>query len=249
MGQAKKRLDEIKALKALGKLKPAAVHESAHVIATMHFGVPIGDGGVWLKEYDDHVSGFNDAKPTQKHGNLSMGELVKNRQFFLEYQAMHYAGPLAEFFFVKGNRDPVRVFERSIEYGFWRSDFAAAMGANGDEREDKMFFNDEQFNNAGQFALRCFALLVGDATELGPILCGDENIEPLVREAVLGTGKLVRAYWQRVLNLSDVLLASPSFAMTKTRLDEWATANFRPIEAMDWFPSLCTAMNGKEFTA
>lgn len=226
MGQAKRRSDEIKALKALGKFKAPAVHESAHVIAAMHFGVPIGDGGVWLKEHEDgRVSGcVNDALPT----SLSMSELADNRQAFLEHEAVNFAGPFAEFFFVLDDRDPVWVVER--ESRMWLDDFATAMGMEGRrDGQGHTFFSDEQFDNVEQFAFRCFALLVGEATvtEIGPVVCGDRNIAPLIGEAVLGTRKLVRTYWQDILNFSDVLLASPGFAMTKARVDEWATVNFR----------------------
>jgi hypothetical protein len=220
MGQAKKRSDEIKALKALGKLKAPAVHESAHVIAAMHFDVPIGDGdgGVWLKEHDGRVSGSSDARPTI----LSMGELADNRQFFLEHQAMNFAGPFAEFFFLWGDR----VIERGFD--MWLSDFARVMGMEGTKvGQGKVFYSGEQLKELRQIASRCFALLVDKATEVGPVAVGDKNVGPLIGEAVLGTRKLVRAYWQDILNFSDVLLASPGLAMTKARVDEWATVNFR----------------------
>jgi len=229
MGQAKKRSDEIKALKAhgrrddqaLGKFKPAAVHESAHVIAAMHFDVPIGDGGVSLKEREDgRVSGFNDARPNQKHGNLSMGELADNRQAFLEHQTINFAGAFAEFFW--GGR--------LIERGFdvWLSDFAHAMKIEGKRLgQGEVFYSGEQLKELRQIASRCFALLDDHATEIGPVPVGDKDIGPLIGEAVLGTRKFIQTYWKDILDFSDVLLASPGLAMTKARVDEWATVNFR----------------------
>ena len=236
MGQAKRRANEIRTLKASSNLKAAVVHECGHVIATLHFDVPIGDGGVWLREHDGNVIGFNDARSTEKHGSLYMGELIENRRFFFEYEVMNYAGPFAEFFFVTGNRDPVSVFERQSRH--WLNDFAVAMGARGIKNSGMVTFSREQFGNAEQLARRCFVLLVGDVSEIPPVWCGDKDIAALVKDCVLATGKLLRAHWQQILDLSDVLLTSPSLAMTKIQLDKWARANFiRQCSCVDNFTS------------
>jgi hypothetical protein len=216
------------------RLEAAAVHECAHAMAALHYDVPIGDEGLWVKWRDDKPFGFCDTQSTAKSGPVKVSQLLNdNPENFLEYLVHFCVGPITEFYhLLDAGRDFRHIIDKNKAH--WLADFAAMGGVKGDANalRSAATYNPDEYEMADNLFRRGFALLFGvlgwvPEPDLPPILLGDIDIAPFHRGAILEASTMANLYCDEIRGLAELLLASPTHALTKAEIYNWAADHFQ----------------------
>lgn len=217
------------------RLEAAAIHECAHAMAALHYEIPIGEDGLWVKWGNDKPSGFCDVRATAKYRAVKLSVVLdENPENFVAYLVGCCVGPIAEFYhLLDAGRDAQHILDKNKNN--WVADFAAMSGIGGgwDDSRGCIAYTSDEWGNADMLFRRGFMLLFGvmgwtNMPDLPPLLLGETGIDiaPFHRNAIVEAATLVNVYDAEIRALATLLLGSPNQALTKEQIYEWAGKNF-----------------------
>ena len=193
-------------------LVATAMHESGHVIATFHYGVSIGDGGVFIT---DEGSGFTDSNKTEKWGERRIIEL--GREVRLAHFVISVIGPVVEFRHRNMSLDAIQ--QTDIKH--WMADFAGAMGCQGACRTSTaIMFSPEEYQAGCRLALGCLTMLTHPEGQIARVSLGGTDVGAELKEAMLIADKIASVYTAEIKQFADLLLAKRKLG--KDECAEWA---------------------------
>ena len=196
-------------------LVATAMHESGHVIATFHYGVSIGDRGVFIT---DDGSGFTDSNKTEKWGEHRIIDL--GREVRLAHFVISVIGPVVEFHHRNMEVDALR--QADIEP--WMGDFAGAMGYQGAHRTSIAVFSPGEYQAVRNLALGCFTMLTHPEGATARVSLVGTDVGAELKEAMLIADKIASVYATEIKLFADLLLAKKG--VSKDECAEWA-CNFQ----------------------
>ena len=201
-------------------LVATAMHESGHVIATFHYGVSIGDGGVFIT---DEGSGFTDSNKTEKWGERRIIEL--GQEVRLAHFVISVIGPVVEF----RHRDMTLDTIQPTDIEHWMSDFAGAMGCQPAYRTSTaVMFSPEEYQAAGNLTLGCLTMLTHPEGQTARVSLGGTDVGFELKEAMLIADKITSVYAAEIKQFADLLLAKRKLG--KDECAEWArTFEQKPV--------------------
>jgi hypothetical protein len=188
-----------------------AMHEAGHVIATLHYGISIGDKGVFIT---DEGSGFTDSNKTEKWGERRIIDL--EREVRLAHFVTCVIGPVVEF--RHRNMALGDVEQSHIEY--WAADFVGAMGCEGSCRTSAIVFSPGEYQAGCKLTLACFAMLTYPEGATARVSLGGTDVGGELKEAMLVADKLASVYTAEIKQFADLLLAKKK--VSKDDCAEWA---------------------------
>jgi hypothetical protein len=192
-------------------LVATAMHESGHVIATFHYGVSIGDGGVFIA---DEGSGFTDSNKTGKWGEHRMIEL--GRDVRVAHFVISVVGPVVEFRHRNMSLDAMQ----STDIKHWMGDFAGAMGCQATYRTSTaIVFSPEEYQAAGKLTLGCLTMLTHPEGETARVLLGGTDVGVELKEAIQTADKIASTYAAEIKQFADLLLTKKK--VSKEECAEW----------------------------
>jgi len=193
-------------------LVATAMHESGHVIATFHYGVSIGDGGVFIT---DEGSGFTDSNKTEKWGERRIIEL--GREVRVAHFVISVIGPVVEF----RHRNMMLDAILPTDIKHWMADFACAMGCQGVCRTSTaIMFSPEEYQAGCKLTFNCFAMLNRPEGKTGRVSLGGTDVGGELKEAMLVADKMASVYAAEIKQFADLLLAKRK--VSKDECAEWA---------------------------
>jgi len=188
-----------------------AMHESGHVIASFHYGVSIGDGGVFIT---DEGSGFTDSNKTGKWGERRIIDLEPEVR--LAHFVIAVIGPVVEF--RHRNMTLADMEQKHVQY--WAADFAGAMGCQGAYRTSTaIMFSPKEYQAAGKLTLGCLTMLTHPEGETARVSLGGTDVGGEFKEAMLVADKIASVYAAEIKKFADLLLAKRK--ISKDECAEW----------------------------
>jgi hypothetical protein len=203
MGDAKRRKAAGLGPRQSFRVRSAAVHEAAHAVIDMHFGVRILEISVTRKGSD--AEGFTDARWT---------ELTANAFTYHNQQISQLAGPLADYMFRQSEGADGK--ELLALLTSCRGDFADILGRDGVTLEQ-----------AVNFGRACFAM--NDGLE-STITFTDEKSAVFLRNLVRDTNEIIAAYGRQIAELDNAILTAPDMKLTEAAVSEWRKHHFQPLD-------------------
>ena len=192
-------------------LVATAMHESGHVIATCHYGLSIGDAGVFIT---DQGSGFTDSNKTEKWGERRITDLEPEVR--LAHFVISVIGPVVEFHHRNMEVDALR--QADIEP--WMGDFAGAMGYQGAHRISIAVLSPREYQAVRNLALGCFTMLTHPEGATARVSLAGTDVGDELKEAMLVADKLTAVYAAEIKQFADLLLAKRK--LSKVECAEWA---------------------------
>jgi hypothetical protein len=170
----------------------AAVHECAHGVAALKFGIPIGVKGITMDEYG---GGFTDGKAKDVWPDGS--ELAKQNQ--LLYRVSVLVGPFAEVRYLS---------ECNVDYSLTEilgpavGDFLAIMGGQPRQEVTKV-----PMDHPGvRVGVLCFLLSEGtDTPEMRSQVASEDDFE-MLRTLVTDTDKFLDEHMSAIIDMAEMLL-------------------------------------------
>ena len=220
MGQAKRRAGKINVLKAglspIDSQKAAAIHEAAHVIAAVHFGVSLGEEGVSLEELKEYRNGrlrvdYGGYAATQWQGlNAAISD-----ERWSECAASAMIGPLAELRYrlsVSKDVPPEALVNRVLKSG--HRDFESCLSKTTPEEvvED--------------LARLCLAPLIGQPYK--PITSNPAS-EYASAWTALAKSLLDNFYDSAIRRFADYLLSAPNFRLSSSEAESFAKQQLKAV--------------------
>jgi hypothetical protein len=193
-------------------LVATAMHEAGHVIATFHYGVSIGEQGVFIT---DEGTGYTDSNKTEKWGEGRIIEL--GREVRLAHLVISVIGPVVEF----RHRNMMMDDIQPADIKHWMADFAGAMGCQCTRRTStEVMFNEEEYENVGRLTFNCFAMLTHPEVGIAKVPIGGTDVGGELKEAMLFADKMASVYAAEITQFADLLLAKRK--VSKEECAEWA---------------------------
>jgi hypothetical protein len=190
------------------RLRAAAIHEAAHVMAAFHWGVSVGREGVWL----DSEHGFRGHSAvvydrTMRHAD-GVGTLIGPFAECKFWQDHNAARDRAEFL-IGGFND----FQRLLELDY--------LSVSNDDVQQRRYCGFSEDDRRKLIAGERLLLLWSDPQQ--PVPGTSEKTLDLVRdtEAVLCT------YWTQIESFADVLLNANTCRLPQGEVIAWRDEHFR----------------------
>jgi hypothetical protein len=202
MGEAKRRKAAGLGPRHSFRVRSAAMHEAAHVVADFHFDVPVLE--VYVERQGSDASGF-----TENRWPPTTGLRYAN-------QISQLAGPLADLMYRESQDAGEDEQEACVTSGY--DDFRDIMGRDGISPEEAI-----------RFGRACFLLYWGMESE---VHIGDEKTAVITKTLVSDTTALATAYLAQIADLANAILAAPNMKMDEAALREWRDQNFRKVSVM-----------------
>lgn len=193
-------------------LVATAMHESGHVIADFHYGVSIGEQGVYITDEGD---GLTHSNITGKWGKRRIVDL--EREVRLAHFVISVIGPVVEF----RHRSMMLDAIQPTDIKNWMADFAGAMGCQGTYRTSTaIMFSPEEYQAACKLTLGCLTMLTHPEGETARVSLGGTDVGGELKEAMLVADKLASVYAAEIKQFADLLLAERK--LSKDECADWA---------------------------
>ena len=202
MGEAKRRRKAGLEPRSLFRVRSAAIHEAAHVLADFHWDVPILE--VYVERQGSDAIGFTDDKWLR---------LEPTKAVWYANRISQLAGPIADLRYRQHVGCDAEELEACVIscYG----DFCDIMGRDGIKPEEGI-----------RFGRACFLLYWGMESEVKIL---DEGSAAFTKTLVVDTTALVTAYAAQITSLANAILAAPDMKLSQAALKEWRDRNFEKV--------------------
>lgn len=201
----------------------SAIHEAAHVVSAMHWGVPIGRRGVSLRAgRHGGAAGFS---------HLHWNAMPKTKPMTHAYRINMLIAPFAEFQFLVNMglastgdgqspaalRGLLRIVEQS------RGDFGAIIGLE----RTKLLDSRRRENKAAMlYGTVCFAFRAQREPDTWVQSVSSETVI-MTRVLVRDTDAMLGAYWEQIAAFAEVLLDAKEHRLSQRELNAWRDENFQ----------------------
>lgn len=204
MGEAKRRKELGLGLRPPSfRVRSAAVHEGAHGISDMHFGVRIPE--IRVTRLGQDAIGFTDARWT---------ELCANAVTCYHMQISQLAGPLADFQYRLHEGADNGEMEALV--ASCRGDFLDILGRTGATLEAAI--------SSGK---AYFLVFMGRESQVS---FPNEMSAAFVKNLVSDTAKMIAAYCKQIAELANAILVAPDMKLTEAAVTEWRDRYFQMLD-------------------
>lgn len=196
----------------------SAIHEAAHVISALHWGVPVGRRGVSLR--------------AGKHGgaagfaHMRWNAMPKTKPMTHAYRVHTLIAPFAEqqFLISSGQADSPAATLRMMELiEQSRADFGAIVGL---ERVRVMDCRTREKKTAMLYGSVCFMLRTQREPDAWVRSVSAETVA-MTRELVRDADAMLRAYAEQIAAFADALLSAGQHRLSQRAVNAWRDEHFQ----------------------
>jgi len=202
MGEAKRRRQAGLEPRSSFRVRVAAIHESGHVLADLHWDVPI------LEVYVKRCGAADACGFTDSDWSLGPTKLMRYAN-----QISQLAGPIADLQYRESMECDDEELEACVTSSY--DDFRDIMGREGIPAEEGV-----------RFGRACFLLYWGMESE---VKIRDEKTLAFTKTLVADTTALVTAYATQITDFANTILAAPDMKLSQADVEHWRDRRFKKL--------------------
>ncbi|MGA3104747.1 MAG: hypothetical protein ABSD53_09720 [Terriglobales bacterium] len=202
MGEAKRRRKVGLEPRPPFRVRAAAFHEAAHVLAGFHWDVPILE--VYVQQQGSDAMGFTDAQWSQ---------LEPTKAAWYGNRISQLAGPIAD-------------LQHRLDAGCDADEVEACLISCYDDFRDIMGRHGVTPEEGIRFGRACFLLFLGMESEVKVL---NQETATFTKTLVMDTTALVTAYAAQIANLADAILAAPDMKLSESAVNKWRDRSFEKV--------------------